>query len=897
MPTIKIFIAYSVKDEGFLHEFRNHLKYLRLLSEVELWEKHYGNAGEPIAESISRRLAAADVILMLLSAEFLNSADYAEAIRYIGARKVQVIPILLRPCLYQETPLAHLQALPRGGRAVSLWQNRDEAWVSVTQDLGNYIQDLTGVPSRIREMEPESQDPGAIKALGWIGGLLNLVGSMGRPRKPPPGPPIPIGAIFRISGPPDITFVEPDQMPRLRGLLDTMGPGLVVEGPSGVGKTTAVRKAMGRAAEHWLRGGVPEDVEKIDRVFRGAIKGHVVVDDFHRLNDERKRRIAIRIKAVADQEHRDAKITVIGINPVGYSLTEGLPDLAGRFQVISLDRQSDKKIDDLIYQGEQAANIRFVRRADFISEADGSMFTAQRLCYEAALLAGISHSKSKLTEVHIGPLDVLETVRSDLHYKYQTPLRAFASHCETPPPRGACLALLWLLSQSRNGHISFQEGRLRYPGLSRHFDWLQKSNLDLCFSQTPQLSGLIYYNGAAGILSVEDPQLKFYLNKMAWTEFASETGHTGVSLHPVDGLLLPANNAVQGGISVSEPQMRQDPAEPVPAVSLLHLSDLHFADTDQATIWYAQLAEDLREQRLAKLDAVVISGDIGNFSRPEEYVPARMFLESLMGGFGLSPERLVLVPGNHDVSWDLSRQAYTLHQRHSFRTPLTDGHYIAHGSEVIEVRDENAYKRRFQNFSNFYREVKGEEYPTDYMDQATLHYLPEHGLLILGLNSAWEIDHHFRSRASIHPGALAKALNRLHERPSTHLVGLAVWHHPLTSSEPDHVSDISFMQQLAKAGFRIALHGHIHRADNQTYRYDITPDGRRIEVLGAGTFGAPRSQWVPGYPLQYNLLKIVMGTVTVETRCREEVNGAWRPDARWLAGPGRNPEPRYHVKL
>lgn len=81
------------------------------------------------------------------------------------------------------------------------------------------------------------------------------------------------------------------------------------------------------------------------------------------------------------------------------------------------------------------------------------------------------------------------------------------------------------------------------------------------------------------------------------------------------------------------------------------------------------------------------------------------------------------------------------------------------------------------------------------------------------------------------------------------------------------------------------------------YRYDLSPEGRRIEIIGAGSFGAPVHQWVPGYPLQYNLLKVSDRTVTVETRCREEVNGAWRPDARWLQGPGKDPSPRYQIAL
>lgn len=70
---------------------------------------------------------------------------------------------------------------------------------------------------------------------------------------------------------------------------------------------------------------------------------------------------------------------------------------------------------------------------------------------------------------------------------------------------------------------------------------------------------------------------------------------------------------------------------------------------------------------------------------------------------------------------------------------------------------------------------------------------------------------------------------------------------------------------------------------------------RQLEVVAAGTFGAPTREWVPGYPLQYNLLLIGPDAITVETRKREEVTGAWTPDARWQQGPGLDPLPRYVI--
>jgi predicted MPP superfamily phosphohydrolase len=327
---------------------------------------------------------------------------------------------------------------------------------------------------------------------------------------------------------------------------------------------------------------------------------------------------------------------------------------------------------------------------------------------------------------------------------------------------------------------------------------------------------------------------------------------------------------------------------------ILHLSDLHCTTDNQATVWYSQLAADLRDQGVEHLDALVVSGDLTERAEPAEYAAARRFLEQLMAGFGLAPRQVALVPGNHDASWPLAEQAYQLHRRKQYTGALVPGRYIERDGGIVEVRDEAAYRERLRPFADLYRAIKGAEYPLPFEEQGIVDELADLGLCILGLNSAWETDPNFRDRASIHPEALASALLRLGPPPADQL-RIAVFHHPIHGGEDARLRDAAFLQQLAVHGFRLALHGHVHKADAELYRYDRTADGRRIDIIAAGTFGASTREWVPGYPLQYNLLLVGPDRITVETRCRREVNGAWEPDARWRQGPGKDPLPRYSI--
>ncbi|NEQ86393.1 MAG: hypothetical protein F6K26_41915, partial [Moorea sp. SIO2I5] len=357
-----------------------------------------------------------------------------------------------------------------------------------------------------------------------------------------------------------------------------------------------------------------------------------------------------------------------------------------------------------------------------------------------------------------------------------------------------------------------------------------------------------------------------------------------------------ALNAIQERYQIYNPIYSPKPTQ---TMYILHLSDLHITTGEQATLWSNQLAQDLiQDLDIPHLDALILSGDIANYSTPDEYQAAQQFLDNLGQDFSLDSKQIVLVPGNHDLNWELAEDAYELCLRKKYQGKLTEGHYIEESQRVILVRDEAKYQQRFAHFSQFYQAIKTQAYPLDYDQQAIIDYFPDQNLLILGLNSAWQLDHHFRDRASIHSGALSNALTDIRRNPDyRNCLKLAVWHHALNSAGSDRITDQGFIEQLAVAGFRFFLHGHIHKAETSLFRYDLSPTGRKLDQIGAGTFGAPTKELIPGYPWQYNLLKIKDNQLTVYTRRREEENGAWKPDSRWTQGPGKSGLDYYSIEL
>lgn len=802
----------------------------------------------------------------------------------LAERSARTVLVLVRPIKMDELPEQARRAviLPKDETPIATRRDSDDALLAVIQAL--------------QEMAA-ARHPGSGKVSAALPAGSKRRGGIRRP--------LSINDIFRLNGPPTVTFVEPPQFRELQLELGTMGTGLIVEGPSKTGKSTAIRKAMEALGvpendQLWWPGQSPPPLEEfrrtLDELRRSDGQRWLFIDDFHYLEDRAYlQTLAFTMKALADQSRSSAKVTLIGINPLGASLVQAMPDLAGRFRILRTDRERDwersKLITELIVRGERAANITFRQRDEFVVAAAGSFFIAQLLCNRAAVQAGVYQTQRQTVEIELGPADVIASIRDELAARYRGPMLQLAAFDIQPPPRGAGLSLLWLLARSPDGFVSLKEARLRFPSQVPALDWFLQSNLTRCFEEHPDLRGLLYFNRATGTLTMEDPQLKFYLRAIDWPELAETSGHGHVEFHPADGPLWPLVG--QSDIAVGAgARVEASADEETTTRRLLHLSDLHFATADQATTAYSQLSLDLRQQRVERLDALVISGDLVNRATSAEYAAAALFIEHVKSGFGLRANAVVLVPGNHDVSWPHGDSSYRLVRRAQHVGDLLSGTYIEHSAEVIEVRDEDAYRQRFAPFAELYEKVKGEPYPLVYDEQAILTHLPEAGLCIVGLNSAWEIDRHFRDRASLPMSALAQRLQSL-PPPAPGELRIATFHHPIHSDEDSRLRDSAFLQQLAVAGFRLILHGHVHRADAALYRYDRTVNGRQIDIVTAGTFGAPVREWVPGYPLQYNLLEIHGREIVVETRCRREVNGAWEPDARWQQGPGKDPLPRY----
>ncbi len=329
---------------------------------------------------------------------------------------------------------------------------------------------------------------------------------------------------------------------------------------------------------------------------------------------------------------------------------------------------------------------------------------------------------------------------------------------------------------------------------------------------------------------------------------------------------------------------------------ILHLSDLHVAHEDRAEIAFGQLSDDLvGEQGIKRLDYVIVSGDSTDRATDDEYRAASAFVDHVCDEFDVPREALMIVPGNHDVDWTKSKDAYYPVRADKVPSRTISQYQDPENKGYVEVvTDAQAYKERFANYARYHAASTGRDYPLDYDRQFDVVGAPDGRIAILGLNTAWNLDHQHRDdRSSILQSALTRGMRAAQELGDANTIRVVVWHHPWQGEAA--LTDTSFFQRLAVNGFVLALHGHVHKPQTEEFQYEHSVDGRRLYVIGAGTLDS--TDLHTGYPWHYNILTTTKDGITLRGRQREERDGAWHSAPRFLVARGQPPTDTIVLKL
>lgn len=175
--SIEVFISYSHRDEKLRDELSKHLSLLKRQGTISEWHDRRIQAGEKWAGAIDERLNAAQVILLLVSADFLAS-DYCHeiemkrALERHGNGEAIVVPVILRPCDWEEALFGPLQALPKNAKAVTQWRNQDDAFAGIARGIRKVIKEKFGDAASQTPSSISSPNPPGVPKRGEMVPLL-----------------------------------------------------------------------------------------------------------------------------------------------------------------------------------------------------------------------------------------------------------------------------------------------------------------------------------------------------------------------------------------------------------------------------------------------------------------------------------------------------------------------------------------------------------------------------------------------------------------------------------------------------------------------------------------------------------------------------------------------------
>lgn len=341
--------------------------------------------------------------------------------------------------------------------------------------------------------------------------------------------------VFKTSGVPTFTLVHPKRYSDILLSLRTPGRCLMIEGPSGIGKTTAIESALTAvglgASVTKLSARRKEDVEYIRILPETSSVGTVIVDDFHKLELATQHALADYLKVLADKEDVTSKIVILGINRAGDTLIRFASDLVNRIDIIRFEAEPDEKILELIDKGCKALRINLPVRDEIVDDVRGSFYLTQLLCREICTTFGVLEENDALVTLPVS----YEAVRSKVWERLSL---AFRERCENlcrgtkikKEGRAPYLHILYWMAKGNSWSLDLREAIRNNASLRGSVGQvIDKGFLRALIDGDESIKQVVHYSQDADLLTIEDPQFLFYIRSISWREFARELGFVSVA--------------------------------------------------------------------------------------------------------------------------------------------------------------------------------------------------------------------------------------------------------------------------------------------------------------------------------------------------------------------------------
>ncbi len=339
----------------------------------------------------------------------------------------------------------------------------------------------------------------------------------------------PIEDVFRDTGRPTYTYVKPAEYLKTKIALRTPGKGVIIEGPSGIGKTTCLLATLDELElkdRDVFSARKQDDVAKIVRIIANSRDaGLIIIDDFHYLDIDIKTQISNLLKTAADELRTDIKLILIGINNAGNHLVHIAPDLNDRIEIIKFGTAKEDKIKELIEKGEKALNISIHDKESIIRYSMGSFHIAQLLCQTLCVQAEIEYEQEEELNIDISAKSAVDERMDNLERSFSNPRLKFALGNRNK--RRGILSYLWLLKKiaQSSGTINLMQLYIDEPRRKVSLQQIvNKGYLTQLINGDNELNKLLFFDSGSQNLSIDDPKFLFFLRNTDWDKWQKEQG-------------------------------------------------------------------------------------------------------------------------------------------------------------------------------------------------------------------------------------------------------------------------------------------------------------------------------------------------------------------------------------
>lgn len=336
--------------------------------------------------------------------------------------------------------------------------------------------------------------------------------------------------VFVTEGVPEFTFVPPPNYNDI--LLDMRRPGkpVVIEGQSGTGKTTCVRRVLADLTDNtpteYFTARNRDHVSRIESIASAPLPGRFVIDDFHRLSTDLQESLADIAKSSAELGlgANLPKLVIIGINQVGSDLIQLVPDIAKRTGIHRIKPGELVDVTRLIDAGCQRLNIGIADVKAIFAETRGDYWLTQQLCQSICASANIMQTEEVFRQLTFDTVAIRRRVVERLQSAYYPAVKEFCRGRRFRASNDPYFKLLRAVGQQGSSIVDLNGLANSMPDVRGSINNIKEHRLRILIESKDLVTRYFYYNSETKNFAIEDPALFYFIQHLDWNQLRLDCG-------------------------------------------------------------------------------------------------------------------------------------------------------------------------------------------------------------------------------------------------------------------------------------------------------------------------------------------------------------------------------------